>query len=121
MNSKQHVAVVAPATLAAVTPVAVAESPHPTWNDDERSSTSTVYHTSDARFPRQLWKDVLWGREYGHDLLFDDWKDEELVDTSRYVDFEFDSGCGSPVTDHAESILPWDDIETPGEASHPET
>lgn len=72
---------------------------HPAWVDDERSpNCSTPIVRVDHPAPsRPLWKDVLWGRELGHDNLFKEWEPHRSCDISSYVDFEFDSGRGSPV------------------------
>lgn len=68
------------------------------WIDDERSPNccSPIYpRETAAPVQRPLWKDVLWGRERGHDLAFGRQDVHTVTDTSRYIDFEFDSGCGS--------------------------
>lgn len=67
-----------------------------TWVDDERASSSAVGRPCRRIDPasRPLWQDVLWGRERGHESLFEAW---ECDDRSNYVDYDFDSGLGSPV------------------------
>lgn len=68
---------------------------HPDWVDDERGPLSNHTRHFDVCEPqRPLWQDVLWGRERGHGQVFEDYAFEE-IDLSHYVDFEFDSGCGS--------------------------
>lgn len=91
---------------------------HPTWIDDERNmslSTSCCEIYTDSQIngnqphvQRPLWQDILWGQEAWHDPCFDNWDDDGLADTrveyedcdndgrkEAYVDYEFDSGCGS--------------------------
>lgn len=65
---------------------------------------------NELQVSRPLWQDVLWGQERWHTLFHED-SHAETVDLEnletlenldflendiRYIDYEFDSGCGSP-------------------------